>query len=62
MGILVPPRTERNGGRQNYQNSAQAVGNSVKGTSMPDASASEVLHTCSPAKEMPGLEVQDWTG
>ena len=26
----------------------QCVGNNVKGTSMPDSSASEVLHTCSP--------------
>ena len=30
------------------------VGNYVKGTSIPDASAYEVLHTCSPAKEIAG--------
>ena len=32
----------------------ECVGDYVKGTSMPDASASEVLHTCSPAKEIAG--------
>ena len=30
------------------------VGNYVKGTSMPDASASEVLHTSIPDKEISG--------
>ena len=30
------------------------VGNYVKGTSMPDAPASEVFHTCSPGKEIAG--------
>ena len=32
----------------------ECVGDYVKGASMPDASASEVLHTCSPGKEVAG--------
>ena len=32
----------------------ECVGNKVKGTSVPDASAYEVLHTCSPTKEIAG--------
>ena len=39
-----------------------SVGNYVKGASIPDASASGVLHTCSPAKEISGTgrPILDW--